>query len=394
VQEIESRVEQIMADSDKVGALASAAEYAETRKLLLRIVATGEDLAKLVQVTIDGEREALTEKDAEVAEAIEDSVSSALFGGGLAVAVGFIAAIFISRRVAAPLRDLRNAAGAIGEGKFDVALPTNAGSEVGELARSFHEMAGRLKGTMEKMARQERLSVLGQMAGTVSHELRNPLATIGTSLHTLRQTSESKGFGIERMLDRIERSIERCNGIVADLLDYARVRELSREATALDRFLGEVLDEHTLPDSVVLERDLGAGVDAMLDRERFRRVMINLLDNAAQAMTGQGWTAPDGRAPTLTVRAEVAGPHIRVSVADNGPGIKAELLARIFEPLFTTKSRGVGLGLPLVRQIVEQHGGTIDVESRVGAGTTFTIFLPRQPAKQQADSAVGRRHAA
>jgi len=109
-------------------------------------------------------------------------------------------------------------------------------------------------------------------------------------------------------------------------------------------------------------------------------VMVNLLDNAAQAMTISGWSPTDGRRPTIAVKTEAAGPHVRLSVADNGPGISTENLAKIFEPLFTTKASGVGLGLPTVRTIVEQHGGTIDVESAVDAGTTFVVWLPRQSA--------------
>ena len=106
-----------------------------------------------------------------------------------------------------------------------------------------------------------------------------------------------------------------------------------------------------------------------IDREQFRQVIVNLLENAAQAMTDPGWVPPSGRLLTITLRTETAGPFVRLSVIDNGPGIPAPTLARIFEPLFTTKSFGVGLGLPMVRQIVQQHGGSIDVTSDVGGGT-------------------------
>jgi signal transduction histidine kinase len=256
-------------------------------------------------------------------------------------------------------------------------------------------MVDNLRAMIDKMGRQQKLSALGQLAGTVGHDLRNPLAALGATLHTLRQTSESKGFGIERALDRMGRSVERCNAIVSDLLDFTRTPDLKREATGLDGWLGELLDEHKLTNGVALRREFAIGVEALIDRDRFQRVMINLIDNAAQAMTVQGWTPPDDRVPTITVRAEAAGPHVRLAVADNGPGINSESLPRIFEPLFTTKSSGVGLGLPIVRQIVEQHGGTIDVESRVDVGTTFTIFLPRHlGARQSAPAIAATEHAA
>lgn len=117
-----------------------------------------------------------------------------------------------------------------------------------------------------------------------------------------------------------------------------------------------------------------------MDRERFRRVMINLIDNASQALKDPAWAPPEGWAPRVTVSTALAGPMVRITVSDNGPGIPADKLPRIFDPLFTTKSFGVGLGLPMVRQIVEQHAGTIEVASVGGAGATFTISLPRLTA--------------
>jgi signal transduction histidine kinase len=137
------------------------------------------------------------------------------------------------------------------------------------------------------------------------------------------------------------------------------------------------LDEHGLPEDVVLERDLKADDEVMIDREKFRQVVINLVENAAQALKDPAWDAPEGHERRITVRTASAGPHVRLAVIDTGPGIPEHVLPRIFEPLFTTKSFGIGLGLPTVRQIVEQHGGTLHVESAADVGTTFTVFLPR-----------------
>ena len=314
---------------------------------------------------------------------------------GLLCTVGAVGGgVFIAERIAKPIRRLAYEAERLGQGDLGSLDRTTAGGEVGMLTGAIGKMVDDLHAAMDKMGRQQKLSALGQLAGTVGHDLRNPLAAIRTTLHTLRQTSQNKGFGIERSLDRMERSVDRCNAIVSDLLDFTRAPDLHREPTALDDWLGELLDEHKLGDGVALRREIACDVEALIDRDRFRRVMINLVDNAAQAMTSQGWSAPDGRELAVTVRAEAAGPHVRVAVADNGPGIGADSLAKIFEPLFTTKSSGVGLGLPIVRQIVEQHGGTIDVESRVDIGTTFTVFLPRKQSGQQPGSAAAPAHAA
>jgi PAS domain S-box-containing protein len=246
----------------------------------------------------------------------------------------------------------------------------------GELRQALDQA----KEAMDKLSRQERLAALGQVAGTVSHELRNPLAAIRNSMALIRQLTADKGLGVERAVDRVERNIGRCNGIINDLLEFTRKRDLNRTSTAIDGWLGEMLDEHAVADGVAIMRDLSSSAVVALDRDRFRQVMVNLLDNAAQAMTISGWSPTDGRQLTIAIKTEAAWPHVRLSVADNGPGISREILQKIFEPLFTTKASGAGLGLPTVRTIVEQHGGTIDVESTVDAGTTFMVWLPRQSA--------------
>ena len=369
-----------------------------TRDVIVETLETLNDVENAFVLTTTS---ALAAEDAEQMQASKELTNTlsasrsvvtilGLFGTLTAAAGG----IFIAGRIANPIRRLSEQAYLIGQGKFDALDRKTTGGEVGTLTGAIGTMVDNLRAMIDTMGRQQKLSALGQLAGTVGHDLRNPLAAIGATLHALRQASQSKGLGIERSLDRMERSVGRCNAIISDLLDFTRVRELNREATALDRWLGDMLDEHKPADGVVVQRELGDGVVALIDREQLRRVMINLVDNAAQAMTIQGWTPPDDRVPTVTVRAEAAGPHVRLAVADNGPGINSESLAKIFEPLFTTKSSGVGLGLPIVRQIVEQHGGTIDVESRVDVGTTFTVFLPRQQSGQQPSPAAAAEYAA
>jgi signal transduction histidine kinase len=243
-----------------------------------------------------------------------------------------------------------------------------------------------LKAATERLARQERLSMLGQVAGTVSHELRNPLSAIRNSMALLRQLTVGKVTGVERSLDRIDRNIERCARIINDILDFTRVRELQRGPVSLDAWLADTLGEIAVSPQVTIRREFLFGGEIALDRDRFRQIVVNLVENAAQALVDIGWTVPDDRQRTITVRTEDAGPYVRLSFCDNGPGIPADRLTKIFEPLFTTKSFGVGLGLPTVRQIVEQHGGTIDVESVVDQSTVFTIWLPRQAAPAAAEA--------
>jgi len=221
--------------------------------------------------------------------------------------------------------------------------------------------------------RLERLSVLGQLTATVAHELRNPLSAIRNTLPVMREMTAGKGVELDRPMSRVERSIARCDQLVSGLLDYTRPCVLSRNPTHLALWLGEVLDEQTLPAGVVIEREFSAPDCVVnLDPDRFRRVIINLIDNAAQAIA-QDQTS--GAARKITIATTVSD-HAEIIVKDTGPGIAPDVLPRIFEPLFSTKNFGTGLGLPIVRQLVEQHGGRIAIESELGRGTTVHISLP------------------
>ena len=246
--------------------------------------------------------------------------------------------------------------------------------------RAAHED---LKAAVDKLATQERLAAIGQMAGTVSHELRNPLGVIRSSMTVIQSITAGKQLGVERALERIDRNIQRCTKIIGELLDFTKPSELIREPVAVDSWLGAVLDEYAVHSAISIQRDLQPDCEAVIDTHRFEQVIVNLLDNACQALTDGKWEPPAVRERRITVRCEAAGPHVRIAVADTGPGIAPGVVPKIFEPLFTTKSFGTGLGLPTVRKVVEMHGGTIDVASVPDQGTTFTIWLPRQAASAQ-----------
>jgi signal transduction histidine kinase len=182
------------------------------------------------------------------------------------------------------------------------------------------------------------------------------------------------------MLDRIERNVVRCDRIIDELLDFTRISQLEPVPTPLDAWLKETLDEQTLPSGIALRLVFDRPDMAVsLDPDRFRRAVINVFDNACQAMIGEDLEDADSEANTLTVRTEEHDGRIEVIFEDTGPGIPPDIYERIFEPLYSTKGFGVGLGLPVVKHIMEQHGGGIEIESDEGRGTRVCLWLPTNP---------------
>ena len=226
-----------------------------------------------------------------------------------------------------------------------------------------------LKSAQDELVRKERLSALGQLTATMAHELRNPLRAIRNTLYAVKETAASSGLNFERPLSRIERSVTRCDRIINDLLDYTRIKELQRTTLSPDPWIEEVLSEQRVPADISLEHRLDADCLIAIDPERMRRVLINLIDNAAQAMPENGGER------RIAVNSALIGKLFELTVRDTGGGIPADVLPKVFEPLFSTKSFGTGLGLPMVKQIIEQHGGTITITSEAGKGTCVTVRL-------------------
>lgn len=224
-----------------------------------------------------------------------------------------------------------------------------------------------------ELLKVERLSVLGQLTATVAHELRNPLSAIRNTLFTVKELAANQGVKLDRPVARMERSIERCDRIISDLLEFTRTRELRLSAFGFDRWISDVIAEQSIPSPATLSFEPGAGdTNAQIDSDRMRRVVINLIENAAQAMND----LPPDKDRRITLKTTVIDSGLVLDISDTGPGIPPENLSRIFEPLFSTKSFGTGLGLPTVKQIVNQHGGTIVIASEPGEGTHVTVTLP------------------
>jgi len=243
------------------------------------------------------------------------------------------------------------------------------------LERRVEERTAALQDAQQALLRQERLAALGELTATVAHELRNPLSAIQNSLVVIAESARRAGLDLERPLGRVDRGIKRCDGIIGDLLDYTHSRKLNRSPALADAWLLDVLNAQQLPAGIRLVPRPGAPhCTISIDQERMRRVVINLVENAAQAMAEP---LPSGGERRITVTSAASPAGYALSVEDTGPGIAPEVLPRVFEPLFTTKSFGAGLGLPTVKQIVEQHEGSVEMTSEIGRGTRVIIRLPR-----------------
>ncbi|MBF0477510.1 MAG: HAMP domain-containing histidine kinase, partial [Deltaproteobacteria bacterium] len=311
-------------------------------------------------------------------------------GGLVFLFVGGVISIFISvllaRSIVSPIHRLGWQTYIISEGVLDQEIPVTRDDEIGALTRDFNTMIRKLsrrtqdlQAAPEKLIKSERLAVLGQL--TVSHEIRNPLGTVRNSLFTIDEVIRGRGIlRAERALDRAERSIVRCDRIIEELLDYTRIKSLELKLTSLEDWLGNLLDEYQIPEGIEVVRLFLPRLQVNIDRERFRRCLINVIDNALQAMTAMGAPAAIAgqgkKEAKLIVETRQISDQIEILVTDTGPGITADQLEKIFEPLYSTKSFGVGRGLPIVRQIMDQHGGGVDIETEPGRGTMFILWLP------------------
>ncbi|NQV24243.1 MAG: hypothetical protein HQ518_07720 [Rhodopirellula sp.] len=215
--------------------------------------------------------------------------------------------------------------------------------------------------------RTERLATLGQVSGGIAHELRNPLNAIRTSVYFLEHAKNPNAEKVSEHLGRIARQVNVANRVVTALSDFARQRAAEPSPFSLQQCFAELLETQPPPEKVQLSLLIPEDLPRLVgDVDLLRIVFDNLLRNAADAIEDSG---------QIIVAAEQEGDHVRLSVRDTGCGISRDDLPKIMEPLFTTKARGIGLGLAITRAILEKHGTRLTVESVVDEGTTFSVML-------------------
>lgn len=232
------------------------------------------------------------------------------------------------------------------------------------------ERTKQLQDAQEELVRKEKLASLGQLAGAVNHELRNPLAVISNAVYYLRMTLPDLDETASEYLEMISSEVRKSEKIVSDLLDFSRARSPDREHVTVSSLINSALERVPPQKGVKVSTDVPADLPPVfVDSQQIEQVLYNLVTNAYQAM-------PEGGLLTVGARREASGVHL--SVTDTGCGIPEDTIGRLFEPLFTTKPRGIGLGLAVSKTFAEANGGRIEVESTQGRGSTFTVVLPTE----------------
>lgn len=229
------------------------------------------------------------------------------------------------------------------------------------------------KKMQEQLARKERLAILGQLAGGVSHELRNPLGVISNAVYYLQTVLSEADETTREYLKLISSEVRRGEKIVSDLLDFARVKAAEREEITVRDLVTQVLDRQPPPEEVKVTTKIAPDLPPLfVDPQQISQVLVNLVTNAYDAMPQGG---------ELTIKAQARKDKVGLSITDTGCGVPQENIKRLFEPLFSTKARGIGLGLAVSKNLVEVNGGSIEAESKEGKGSTFTVILPTKEVK-------------
>jgi signal transduction histidine kinase len=297
----------------------------------------------------------------------------------VALAIG-VGAALLSQRLLAPIQTLTEGVKAVAAGDLTRKVEVRSKDEIGLLAREFNAMASSLGTQRDELRRAERLAAVGRISAQITHEIRNPLNAIGLNAELLaEELAELPSPPREAiaLVEAISREVDRLNGVAEEYLRFARLPRPALGRHDVNEVLSSLLD-FLAPElsaaGVAVDRELDARLPAVrADEGQLRAVFLNLLRNSREAMPRGG---------RVTVRTRRVGDVVEAEVTDTGGGIPPGDLTRIFEPFYSTKERGTGLGLAFTRQVVDEHGGSIRCESALGKGTTFVVRFPVAPEER------------
>ncbi len=326
------------------------------------------DLADLAQALLGRVQRAQQQLERDARRAVWATVGLALLAAAVAALV-----IALVGRALKPLTRLAASAKQVARGDYRQRVEVPGADEIGALAGEFNAMAAALEERESRLIRSERLAAVGKIAAQITHEVRNPLSSIGLNAELLEDElgGLDDGGEAQKIARAIVKEVDRLAEITEQYLKFARLPrpKLEREEpNAIITSLLAFVREEFAARGIAVEARLGARLPAVnADENQLRQALLNLLRNAAEA------TQSGGR---VTVETRAKDGFVETVISDTGEGIRAEDRARIFDPFFSTKQGGTGLGLSLTQQIIVEHGGSIDLDSTPGRGTSFTVRLP------------------
>ncbi len=292
---------------------------------------------------------------------------------GLLIVIGAGAGVFVTRRITRPISALVEGTQEVARGNLSFQVEAEAKDEIGALIESFNQMTEDLRTNREKLLQAGRMAAWRDVARRIAHEIKNPLTPIELSMVRLGRRLDRGDEEYARLFDEcssaIRRQVESLRDMASEFSEFARLPEPKCTPCDLNGIVEEVLQLQGMEDrNIEVCTDLAEELPMVMgDEDQLRRVLMNLMKNAVEAMPGGG---------TLRVSSAPEGDYVRVGIADNGVGISAEIARKMFDPYFTTKQKGTGLGMAIVKGIVEGHGGEIEVESVEGEGTEVVVRVP------------------
>lgn len=293
--------------------------------------------------------------------------------------IGIVIAGILSRRYTRPIKKVAEAAMRVAGGDLDQKVAIKSRDEIGQLSESFNFMVERLKDSKlleERLREAEHLAAVGQLSRNVAHEIRNPLNFINLSIAHLdekfRPGEVEKQGQFDALVGGMRLEIERLNRLVNDFLDYSKPIKLNIQKTDVGHILDEAVNlvkAKAESEGVAIVKEYGAGQELNLDRDLFKTCVLNIFSNAFHAME---WA----REKVLMIRAEKAGNEFVLSIKDTGAGVRDENILKVFDPFFTTRPGGLGLGLAITKRVIEDHGGSVEFKSSEGEGSETVVKLP------------------
>lgn len=303
---------------------------------------------------------------------------------GLLIGVG--GAALMARRITKPLDKLVDGTVKISKGDFSQAIDIDTQDEIGELAQSFNEMSQQLQLTRKRMEaanrrllQAEKLASIGRISASIAHEIRNPLTSVKLNIQKVMESEDLDDIDKEH-LDISQEGIGHIENFIKELLNFTRVSELQLNYFSVEQIVDESIKmiRNTLKlKDVELAKEVQERLpQVLIDGDKIRQVLLNILHNACEAMDKGGKITI-----ALSLLKGRRGRKVRIRISDNGPGIPKKDKENIFEPFYTTKSTGIGLGLANARKIIVQHKGSIHAVENEGSGACFDIFIPCEEEK-------------